>query len=712
MSQAQQTVRMAPLDNMGMRSKLLLIAAIAAIPGVVLLYLLVLEKNRQLDFYERELSGASLIGPTRELYDAIIRVAIEGTSTEAPASERRAQIAQLRPRLNAAFGRLEAAANDPRGIDIGEQVFAVRSESMRLVSAMESAEAPGALGAHTGAMTALRGLAAQIGNRSNLVLDPDLSTYFMVDIVVNRVPDAMDALVESLFILRSSGRAGTMTEEGRTRLIVLAGRLRAFTDRTDDALLSLGGRVSAAQQIALREKLDALERRVEPYGRALQSLGVGDFEDADGRLEVDARLAVESLGALWDESGRVLGSLLNSRIADHYYEKGLLMALVSTLFMLSLVLVLYVSGSVSRRVGRLSMIANRIASQSNVGPEDQESIRAVVSQDEVGTLAAAVLRMSKSINQHIGALERARNQLEDYTAHLQQKIDERTAEIAEKNAELQAAMDRLKDAQNQLVVSEKMASLGNLTAGIAHEIKNPLNFVNNFADLSRDLLSEVREILAAHSDKMDAATRDDLADLMATLEGNLKKIHEHGNRADSIVKGMLAHSRGKTGERVPIDLNAMVREYVNLAFHGMRAKDSNFNITIVADYDPGVGEVMGVPQDLSRVFLNIVNNACYSAHRKRLELGDHFEPRLSVSTRRSGDRVEVRIRDNGRGIPKDRLGRIFEPFYTTKPTGEGTGLGLSISWDIIVDQHRGRIDVQSDEGEFAEFTITLPGGKA
>ncbi len=712
MSQAQQTVRMAPLDNMGMRLKLLLIAAIAAVPSIALLYLLVVEKNRQLEFCERELAGAALISPARDLYDAMIKVAIDGTVPDATVEERRAELAKVRPRLLDAFGRLEVAANDPGGIDIGEQVFVVRSESMRLLSTLESDSKTPAEGSHQAAMQALRGLTTQIGNRSNLVLDPDLSTYFMVDIVVNRLPEAMDALVESYFILRASGRTGVMGEESKTRLIVLAGRLRSFIDRTEDALSSLESRVAADQQGILQENLLGLRSRLEPYSATLQTMPTGEFEDSNEKLEVDARLAMESMSGLWDQSARVLGSLLSRRIADHYYEKGLLMALVSTLFMLSLVLVLYVSGSVSRRVGRLSMIANRIASQSNVGPEDQESIRSVVSMDEVGTLAAAVLRMSKSINQHIGALERARNQLEDYTAHLQQKIDERTAEIGEKNTELQAAMDRLKDAQNQLVVSEKMASLGNLTAGIAHEIKNPLNFVNNFADLSTDLLAEVREIVEKHAGSMDEATRDDLDDLMKTLDGNLRKIHEHGVRADGIVKGMLAHSRGKTGERVPIDLNAMVREYVNLAFHGMRAKDSNFNITIISDYDPGAGEVPGVPQDLSRVFLNIVNNACYSAHKKRLELGDQFEPKLTVSTKRTGDRVQVRIRDNGRGIAKDRLGRIFEPFYTTKPTGEGTGLGLSISWDIIVDQHRGKIEVESDEGEFAEFTITLPGAKA
>jgi signal transduction histidine kinase len=196
--------------------------------------------------------------------------------------------------------------------------------------------------------------------------------------------------------------------------------------------------------------------------------------------------------------------------------------------------------------------------------------------------------------------------------------------------------------------------------------------------------------------------------MVSDLEQNVKKINEHGVRADNIVKGMLLLSRGKPGEKQMTDLNTMVDEYVNLAYHGLRAQDTSFNITIVRNYDPAVGKVNIVPQDISRVLLNLINNACYSAHEKKLKRGDGFAPTLTVASRNLGDKVEVRVRDNGKGIPKSVLEKIFNPFFTTKPAGKGTGLGLSISFDIVVGQHHGEIKAESEEGEYAEFTVILP----
>ena len=282
---------------------------------------------------------------------------------------------------------------------------------------------------------------------------------------------------------------------------------------------------------------------------------------------------------------------------------------------------------------------------------------------------------------------------------------------------LNATLDRLRATQEQLVVQEKLASLGALTAGIAHEIKNPLNFVNNFAELSVELAEELQGELLTRREALGEATYEHLTGLAEDLVRNARKINEHGRRADSIVKGMLLHSRGQTGDWQQTDVNALLEEYVNLSYHGMRAQDSSFNVTIERDYGADVGLVRSVPQDLSRVFLNIVNNACYAANDKKRRLeaagnGAAFAPTLRVRTRRAGDVVEVRIRDNGDGIPDDIRDRIFNPFFTTKPTGQGTGLGLSISHDIVVQQHDGTLDVESERGAFTEFIVRLPAAPA
>jgi signal transduction histidine kinase len=320
------------------------------------------------------------------------------------------------------------------------------------------------------------------------------------------------------------------------------------------------------------------------------------------------------------------------------------------------------------------------------------------------TLAETIRNLQKTSDE----LRVSHEQLEEYSKTLEQKVDERTAELKAKHQELDAAFNRLKAAQAQLVQSEKMASLGQLTAGIAHEIKNPLNFINNFSELSVELVQEMLQ----ETEKLTACLGEKeagyLKGILQDIEGNVKKIHVHGKRADSIIRGMLLHSRGKSGERMPTDINALLAEYVNLGYHGMRATDSSFNIKIESEYDPNLPQVNVIPQDLSRVFLNMINNACYSTHQKKKEFKDAYFPILKVSTKDLDSKVEIRIWDNGKGMPKAVLEKIFNPFYTTKPAGSGTGLGLSISFDIIVQEHQGQIAVDSKEGEYAEFIITIP----
>jgi signal transduction histidine kinase/HAMP domain-containing protein len=282
-------------------------------------------------------------------------------------------------------------------------------------------------------------------------------------------------------------------------------------------------------------------------------------------------------------------------------------------------------------------------------------------------------------------------------------------EQRQRERDLRAAHDELKAAQASLIHAEKMASLGQLTAGIAHEIKNPLNFVNNFAELSRELLQEVKEIIGSAADRLTDDARLDLDELVATLTGNLSKIAEHGRRADGIVTSMLLHSRGGSGERRETDLNALVEETLNLAFHGARAQDRSFNITLERDLDPSLAPIEIVPQDITRVLLNLFGNGFYAANKRRHEGADPaYQPVLTVTTRDLGDQVEIRVRDNGVGMPPEVRTKLFTPFFTTKPPGEGTGLGLSISYDIVVQQHGGTITVDSNPREFTEFTLHLP----
>ncbi|WP_052763888.1 PAS-domain containing protein [Microvirga massiliensis] len=294
------------------------------------------------------------------------------------------------------------------------------------------------------------------------------------------------------------------------------------------------------------------------------------------------------------------------------------------------------------------------------------------------------------------------------------KERERELEAARDKADaasrtMEEAYRELKAAQANLVHAEKMASLGQLTAGIAHEIKNPLNFINNFANLSEELLRELKDALTP---AMHALAPQDLAeaeDVMTMLTGNLSKIVEHGRRADGIVKSMLLHSRGGSGERQVTNLNALVDEALNLAYHGARAQDSNFNVKLERDFDPDLGPLELVPQDITRVFLNLFGNAFYATSARRRDGGgEDYHPMLRVTTRDLDNGVEVRVRDNGVGMPPEVRAKLFTPFFTTKPTGEGTGLGLSISYDIVVQQQGGTIVVDSRPGEFTEFVIRLP----
>jgi len=281
-----------------------------------------------------------------------------------------------------------------------------------------------------------------------------------------------------------------------------------------------------------------------------------------------------------------------------------------------------------------------------------------------------------------------------------ENVETRTRELAK-------LLEDLRTTQDRLVQTQKLASLGQLTAGIAHEIKNPLNFVNNFSAVSVELIDELRQALSgAH---LDSKLRAEISEIADTLEGNLDKVVQHGKRADAIVKNMLLHSREGSGEHRPVDINAIVEESLNLAYHGARAEKQGFNIKLERSFDPNAGEADVFPQDITRVLLNLISNGFYAATKRSTETnGGDYEPTLAAATKNRGDCVEIIIRDNGMGIPKDVKEKVFNPFFTTKPAGEGTGLGLSISHDIVVKQHGGSIEVETQPGEFTEIKIVLP----
>ena len=296
---------------------------------------------------------------------------------------------------------------------------------------------------------------------------------------------------------------------------------------------------------------------------------------------------------------------------------------------------------------------------------------------------------------------------------LEKQVNERTLELRAQKEELQKTLENLRAAQDQLVHSEKMASLGELTAGIAHEIQNPLNFVNNFSAVSKELIQEIKEERQKQEKDRDLELENEI---LADLEQNLEKIFHHGGRASSIVKEMLDHSRASTEDRVESDVNALCDEYLRLSYHGLRAKDKSFNSSYQTDFDEKLPLVTIVPQEVGRVILNILNNAFYAVDKKSKELNSPFyEPLVSIKTKtiiekgsKSPSGVEIHIIDNGIGMSQDVKEKIFQPFFTTKPTGQGTGLGLSLSYDIITQGHGGELTVKSAEGEGSEFVIKLP----
>ncbi len=338
----------------------------------------------------------------------------------------------------------------------------------------------------------------------------------------------------------------------------------------------------------------------------------------------------------------------------------------------------------------------------------REDIRALVAGLDADA-RTAVLQAMGALEEEVGMLEFRLKRMEKIKRTTAVFLDESVAELEQKrktveeiNARLEESLRELKAAQEQLIQQEKLASLGQMTAGIAHEIKNPLNFVNNFAEVNLELLGELEEELAA------AGLADRFRDLLDDLRTNSEAVRKHGKRADSIVRTMMQHASGGAGEKVATDVNALVAEHIDLAYHGRRAHAKSFQVSIVRDFAAETGSVDLVPQAIGRVLLNLLGNAFDALMEHAARTGPGFEPEVRVATLRTASHVEIRVVDNGPGIPEEIRAKIFEPFFTTKPTGAGTGLGLSLSYDIVTQGHGGSMTVESEPGSGAAFTVRLP----
>lgn len=339
----------------------------------------------------------------------------------------------------------------------------------------------------------------------------------------------------------------------------------------------------------------------------------------------------------------------------------------------------------------LQHILSIIQQEGNLSAEQKEALaKSIKNADKELEITAFKLDRTEKVKRTTAIL------LEETIAELEQK----RKVVEETNDALQKSLADFRAAQAQLIQSEKMASLGELTAGIAHEIQNPLNFVNNFSEVSTELVDEMNE-------EITKGNIEDAKEIANDLRQNLEKINHHGKRAGEIVKGMLQHSRKSEGKKEPTDINALCDEYLRLAYHGLRAKDKTFNTEFKTEFEHSLPKINVIPQDIGRVILNLINNAFYAANEKKKQQPDGYEPTVSVITRKEGNKIEIKVMDNGIGIPDNIKGKIFQPFFTTKPTGQGTGLGLSLSYDIV-KAHGGEIKVETTNAEGSTFKIQLP----
>jgi signal transduction histidine kinase len=341
---------------------------------------------------------------------------------------------------------------------------------------------------------------------------------------------------------------------------------------------------------------------------------------------------------------------------------------------------------------QLQTISDFIKNSSGISDAEKESLLKVIKEAD---------KNQAMIQFKLERIEKDRNTLSVMLQESIEDLQKKSLVIEDANKALTQTLEELKTTQVQLIQSEKMASLGELTAGIAHEIQNPLNFVNNFSEVSNELLDEMTE-------QLEKGNANEAKAIANEVKMSLEKINLHGKRADGIVKSMLQHSRTSNNKKEPTDINVLADEYLRLAYHGLRAKDKSFNAALKTDYDENIGLIKVISQDIGRVILNLITNAFYAVMEKKKLHPQGYEPTVTVSTKKIDNKIIVNVKDNGTGIPQKALDKIFQPFFTTKPTGQGTGLGLSLSYDIVTKGHGGELKVETKEGEYTAFSVILP----
>ncbi|MYF97418.1 MAG: HAMP domain-containing protein, partial [Holophagales bacterium] len=585
-----------------------------------------------------------------------------------------AEIVSIQARGGELIGNIAAIQESvSEGFELSAESEALRSELESLHSRIEALLVPALDNQLFYAMTGFRSFELAPASREVHFSEPEIDRYRVL-VGLQQDVTIIDQLLNSLAVLTDRPLIEPVEERYESAATSIERALSAIDETaTSDRLQALFGEMLAKSRTAFdlrRQEVDVLDRQqalLEENQNLAVELG-GDVQSlvAASRARTDAATDAASQAI---RTGRALLLALN------------VLSIAGAVF----IGWLFVGRLLVRRFEALS------SSMREMAGGNLEAEIGIGGKDEVADMAAAL----EVFRRH--ALEVQRLNL----------VEKLADELKEKNEELEVVLVDLQKAQDQIVMREKLAALGELTAGVAHEIKNPLNFVKNFSEVSSELLEEVEEIMKENEDgSLSEDQREEIGEIFEDLGGNLKLIQNHGERANRIVTDMLKMGRGAAG-REEADINRLVDEHIGLAYHSARASDSEFNLTIEKDFDPELGTLEVVSQDVGRVFLNLVGNACYATNEKRLTTDDEsYEPTLTVTTRRMDDGVEVRIRDNGDGIPQDIVDKIFNPFFTTKPTDQGTGLGLALSADIV-REHGGMIRVDTVPGEFTEMIVEL-----
>ena len=613
------------------------------------------------------------IAPAQRAFES----ALEDLMSRGTASEESlggdTEIVSIRTRGVELIGNIAAIEESvSEGFQLGAESEALRLELESLHSRIEALLVPALDDQLFYAMTGFRSFEQPPVPRDRHFSEPEIDRYRVL-VGLQQDVTIIDQLLKSLAVLTDRPL------------------IEPVEERYESAATSIERALSAIDETAISDRLKALFGEMLPKSRSAFDLRRQEVDALDRQqalLEENQNLAVD----VGDEVERLVAA---SQARTDAATEAASQAISTGRALLLGLNILSIAGAVFIAwlfVGRLLVRRFKALSGSmrEMAKGNLEAEIGIGGNDEVAEMAAAL----EVFRRHAREVQRL---------NLVEMLAE---ELKEKNEELQVVLADLQTAQDQIVMREKLAALGELTAGVAHEIKNPLNFVKNFSEVSSELLEEVEEIMKENEDgSLDEDQREEIGEIFEDLTGNLKLIQSHGERANRIVTDMLKMGRGAAGREVA-DINRLVDEHIALAYHSARATDPNFNLTIEKDFDPDLGTLEVVSQDVGRVFLNLVSNACYATDERRRSADEAYEPTLTVTTRKMDDGVEVRVRDNGNGIPRDVVDKIFNPFFTTKPTDQGTGLGLALSADIV-REHGGMIRVDTEPGEYTEMIVEL-----